>query len=150
MKSPKQNVHGIVLLDKPSGMSSNRALQRVKHLFNAKKAGHTGSLDPLATGLLPICFGQATKISEYLLHSHKKYCTVIKLGERTDTLDSEGLIIETKPVQVTDLQIQDALQQFRGEIKQIPPMYSALKKDGQPLYKLARKGQERSSAQRAI
>ena len=150
MKTPKQNVHGIVLLDKPSGMSSNRALQRVKHLFNAKKAGHTGSLDPLATGLLPICFGQATKISEYLLHSHKKYCTVIKLGERTDTLDSEGLITETKPVQVTDQQIQDALPQFRGNIKQIPPMYSALKKDGQPLYKLARKGEEIERPARAM
>ena len=150
MKSTKKNIHGIVLLDKPSGMSSNRALQRVKHLFNAKKAGHTGSLDPLATGLLPICLGQATKISEYLLHSHKKYCTVIKLGERTDTLDSEGQVIETKPVQVTDLQIEDALAQFRGEIKQIPPMYSALKKDGQPLYKLARKGQEIERPARAM
>ena len=122
-------------------MSSNRALQKVKHLFNAKKAGHTGSLDPLATGLLPICFGQATKISEYLLNSHKKYRTTIKLGETTDTLDSEGEILLSRPVKVSDQQLQAALVQFRGDIKQVPPMYSALKKDGQPLYKLARKGE---------
>ena len=142
MKKEKNNIHGIILLDKPTGMSSNRALQNVKHLFNAKKAGHTGSLDPLATGLLPICLGQATKISEYLLNSHKKYTTVIKLGQTTDTLDSEGQILKTKPVAVSEDQLQDALIQFRGAIKQIPPMYSALKKDGQPLYKLARKGEE--------
>ena len=129
-------------MDKPTGMSSNHALQRVKRLFNAKKAGHTGSLDPLATGLLPICLGQATKISEYLLHSHKKYSTIIKLGETTDTLDSEGEVLEVKPVDVSDAQITAALQQFRGNIKQVPPMYSALKKDGQPLYKLAREGKE--------
>ena len=141
MKTTKKNIHGIVLLDKPSGISSNAALQTVKRLFNAKKAGHTGSLDPLATGLLPICFGQATKISEYLLHSHKKYTTLIKLGETTDTLDSEGEVIESRDVDVSDEQIQEALVQFRGDIKQVPPMYSALKKDGQPLYKLARKGE---------
>ncbi|MCL4127184.1 UNVERIFIED_CONTAM: hypothetical protein GTU68_037215 [Idotea baltica] len=121
-------------------MSSNKALQIVKHRFNASKAGHTGSLDPLATGLLPICFGQATKISEYLLHSHKRYQTVIKLGEVTDTLDSEGEVTKTSDVDVSDADIEQALEQFRGEIKQVPPMYSALKKDGQPLYKLARKG----------
>ena len=141
MKTNKKNIHGIVLLDKPSGMTSNVALQKVKRLFNAKKAGHTGSLDPLATGLLPICLGQATKISEYLLHSDKKYTTTIKLGETTDTLDSEGEVLETKEIDVSDDQLQDALAQFRGEIKQVPPMYSALKKDGQPLYKLARKGE---------
>lgn len=140
-KSNKQNIHGIVLLDKPSGMSSNKALQRVKWLFHAKKAGHTGSLDPLATGLLPICFGQATKVSQYLLDSHKKYSTVIKLGETTDTLDSEGEVLESRAVAVSDAQIQAALEPFRGQIKQVPPMYSALKKDGQPLYKLARKGE---------
>ena len=137
----KKNIHGVVLLDKPGGMTSNVALQKVKRLFNAKKAGHTGSLDPLATGLLPICLGQATKISEYLLHSDKKYTTTIKLGETTDTLDSEGEVLETKEVDVSDDQLQEALAQFRGEIKQVPPMYSALKKDGQPLYKLARKGE---------
>ena len=122
-------------------MSSNRALQIIKHRFNASKAGHTGSLDPLATGLLPICFGQATKISEYLLHSHKRYQTVIKLGEVTDTLDSEGEVTQTGNVDVSDDDIEKALVQFRGDIKQVPPMYSALKKDGQPLYKLARKGE---------
>ena len=140
-KSRKENINGVLLLDKPIGMSSNQALQRVKWLFQAKKAGHTGSLDPLATGLLPLCFGQATKISQYLLDSHKKYTTTIKLGEVTDTLDSEGEVVEVREVNVSDQQIQDALQQFRGEIKQVPPMYSALKKDGQPLYKLARKGE---------
>ncbi len=141
MKKQKNNIHGVILLDKPTGLSSNGALQRIKHCFNAKKAGHTGALDPLATGLLPICLGQATKVSEYLLHSHKKYTTVIKLGEVTDTLDSEGEITVTKPVAVNDSQLQAALAQFRGDIKQVPPMYSALKKDGQPLYKLARKGE---------
>ncbi len=140
-KSTKHNIHGVILLDKPIGMSSNQALQKVKWLLNAKKAGHTGSLDPLATGLLPLCFGQATKVSQYLLDSHKKYETVIRLGETSNTFDSEGEILESKPVDVTQAQIEAALQQFRGQIKQVPPMYSALKKDGQPLYKLARKGQ---------
>jgi tRNA pseudouridine55 synthase len=140
-KSVKQDIHGVILLDKPTGMSSNYALQKIKHCFNAKKAGHTGSLDPLATGLLPICLGQATKVSEYLLHSHKKYTTVLKLGEVTDTLDSEGEITVSKLVEVSDEQLEEALGQFRGNIQQVPPMYSALKKDGQPLYKLARKGE---------
>jgi len=141
MKKDKNDIHGIILLDKPTGMSSNKALQIVKHRFNAKKAGHTGSLDPLATGLLPICLGQATKVSEYLLDSHKKYTTVIKLGEITDTLDSEGEVTKVCSVDVNGEQLQDALDQFKGNIKQVPPMYSALKKDGQPLYKLARKGE---------
>ena len=140
-KSRKENINGVLLLDKPIGLSSNQALQRVKWLFQAKKVGHTGSLDPLATGLLPLCFGQATKVSQYLLDSHKKYTTTIKLGEVTDTLDSEGEVIDVRSVDVSDEQIQQALEQFRGEIKQVPPMYSALKKDGQPLYKLARKGE---------
>lgn len=141
MKKQKNNIHGVILLDKPTGKTSNAVLQRIKWLLNAKKAGHTGSLDPLATGLLPLCFGQATKVSEYLLHSHKKYTTVLKLGEVTDTLDSEGEVTIAKPVDVSDEQLQGALEQFRGDIKQVPPMYSALKKDGQPLYKLARKGE---------
>ncbi len=141
MKKQKNNIHGVILLDKPTGMSSNAALQRIKHRFNAKKAGHTGSLDPLATGLLPICLGQATKVSEYLLNSHKKYTTVIKLGEVTETLDSEGEVTISTPVDVSEQQLQDALELFKGDIKQVPPMYSALKKDGQPLYKLARKGE---------
>jgi len=137
----KINIHGVILLDKPTGMTSNTALQKIKYNFNAKKAGHTGSLDPLATGLLPICLGQATKVSEYLLNSHKKYATVLKLGEVTDTLDGEGEVTVTRPIDVSNEQLQEALTQFRGEIKQIPPMYSALKKNGQPLYKLARKGE---------
>ena len=141
-KRKTKQIHGVLLLDKPLGMSSNAALQKVKWLYQAKKAGHTGALDPLATGLLPICFGQATKVSEYLLGSHKKYTTVIKLGEVTDTRDAEGEITHTAPVAVSDEQLQAALVPFRGQIKQVPPMYSALKKDGQPLYKLARKGQE--------
>ena len=140
-KSRKENINGVILLDKPTGMSSNQALQKVKWIFQARKAGHTGSLDPLATGLLPLCFGQATKVSQYLLDSHKKYTTVIKLGEVTDTLDSEGEVTKVRDVNVSDQQIQDALNQFRGDIKQVPPMYSALKKDGKPLYKLARKGE---------
>ncbi len=141
MKKQKNDIHGVILLDKPTGMSSNAALQKIKHRFNARKAGHTGSLDPLATGLLPICLGQATKASEYLLNSHKKYTTVIKLGEVTETLDSEGEVTERKAVDVSDERLQQALGQFRGDIKQVPPMYSALKKNGQPLYKLARKGE---------
>lgn len=149
-KRIKRDIHGIVLLDKPSGMSSNKALQKVKSLFQARKAGHTGSLDPLATGLLPICLGQATKVSQYLLDSHKKYTTVLKLGETTDTLDSEGQVLERRAVSVSEQQLEDALEPFRGNILQVPPMYSALKKDGQPLYKLARKGQTIERPARAM
>ena len=138
----KNNLHGVILLDKPSGLSSNQALQKVKRLVGAKKAGHTGSLDPLATGLLPICLGQATKVSEYLLGSDKRYETVIKLGKTTTTLDAEGEILLQRPVEFSEPALEAALENFRGEIQQIPPMYSALKKNGQPLYKLARKGQE--------
>ncbi len=136
------HIHGVLLLDKPLGMSSNAALQKVKWLFQAKKVGHTGALDPLATGLLPLCFGQATKVSEYLLGSNKRYVTTIKLGEETDTYDAEGKVTQARNVNVTDEQLQSALNQFRGNIQQVPPMYSALKKDGQPLYKMARKGEE--------
>lgn len=138
----REKIHGIVLLDKPTGVTSNRVLQQLKHHFNAAKAGHTGSLDPLATGLLPICFGQATKVSEYLLHSDKKYTTTIKLGVTTDTLDSEGDVTEQREVDVSDQSLQQALEKFRGDIDQVPPMFSALKRDGQPLYKLARQGVE--------
>lgn len=141
-KKERRSLHGVVLLDKPTGMSSNHALQKVKHALGAKKAGHTGSLDPLASGLLPICLGQATKVCEYLLGSSKRYRTVIKLGQTTDTLDAEGQVLETREVLVTEADLQAALPQFRGQIEQVPPMYSALKKDGQPLYKLARKGEE--------
>jgi len=135
-------VDGILLLDKGLGISSNRALQQVKHLFNARKAGHTGSLDPLASGLLPLCFGEATKLSQYLLDSDKRYLTTFKLGETTTTGDAEGDVITQKKVNVSSQQLEIVLDEFRGVIEQVPPMYSALKKDGQPLYKLARKGVE--------
>jgi tRNA pseudouridine55 synthase len=136
-----RNVHGIVLLDKRLGVSSNRALQEVRHLFNANKAGHTGSLDPLATGLLPLCFGEATKVSALMLDDNKRYQVVIQLGVMTDTGDAEGVIIETKPVPDFSIdEIQTCLQQFTGEIDQIPPMYSALKHNGKKLYELAREG----------
>lgn len=137
-----RNIHGILLLNKPQGISSNKALQQVKHLFNAAKAGHTGALDPLATGMLPICFGEATKFSQFLLESDKGYHVIAKLGIRTDSSDSTGEIVETKPVNVTKKQLLKALNQFAGETKQIPSMFSALKYNGQPLYKLARQGIE--------
>jgi len=136
-------VHGIILLDKPVGMSSNAALQKVKHIFKAQKAGHTGSLDPLATGLLPICLGEATKLTSYLLDSDKKYQGIAKLGVRTNTADAEGDILETRPVPVlSDDTIEMALDSFRGDISQVPPMHSALKLNGKPLYELARQGIE--------
>jgi tRNA pseudouridine55 synthase len=137
-----RNVHGIVLLDKRLGVSSNRALQEVRHLFNANKAGHTGSLDPLATGLLPLCFGEATKVSAKMLDYNKRYQVVIQLGVMTDTGDAEGIVIETKPVpELSFEEIQACLRQFTGEIDQIPPMYSALKHNGKKLYELARAGE---------
>jgi len=136
-------VHGIILLDKPSGISSNAALQQVKRLFNAQKAGHTGSLDPLATGLLPVCLGEATKITSYLLDADKKYQGTAKLGVRTNTADAEGDILQTRPVPVlSDNTLEMALDSFRGDISQIPPMHSALKLNGKPLYELARQGIE--------
>ncbi len=138
-----RDVNGILLLDKPTGMSSNAALQTVKRLFNANKAGHTGNLDPLATGLLPICFGEATKISSYLLDSDKRYIGTCKLGVRTRTADSEGEVLETRPVgNLTEQQVKQVLQGFIGQIEQIPPMHSAVKINGTPLYKLAREGKE--------
>jgi len=137
-----RNVHGLVLLDKRLGVSSNRALQEVRHLFNANKAGHTGSLDPLATGLLPLCFGEATKVSALMLNDNKRYQVVVQLGVMTDTGDAEGVVIQTKPVpDMTIDKIQAFLQQFTGEIEQIPPMYSALKHNGKKLYELARAGE---------
>ena len=138
-----RNVDGILLLDKPPGLSSNEALQRVKRLFGAAKAGHTGSLDPIATGVLPLCFGEATKFSQFLLNSDKRYLTEIKLGVRTDSGDADGQVLEEKPVPDLDLEdIEEALEAFRGEIDQIPSMFSAIKHQGQPLYKLARQGIE--------
>lgn len=138
-----RNVNGVLLLDKPIGMSSNEALQLVKRLFNANKAGHTGSLDPLASGLLPICFGEATKASGFLLDADKHYQVRCKLGERTTTADAEGEVIERRPVEGIDAaRLEEVFAGFRGEIEQIPPMYSAVKHQGQRLYKLARQGVE--------
>lgn len=141
-KPIQKNINGILLVNKGLGMSSNGLLQRVKRLFGAKKAGHTGSLDPLASGMLPICFGEATKISQYLLDSDKYYYVTAQLGQRTTTGDAEGEVIETLPVDVTETEVKAALQQFLGVIDQVPPMYSAIKVQGQPLYKLARQGIE--------
>lgn len=137
-----RDVHGILLLDKPQGITSNDALQKVKRLYNANKAGHTGALDPLATGMLPICLGEATKFSQYLLDSDKRYRVIAKLGQRTDTSDSDGEVIQERPVQVTAEQLDEALTHFRGDLQQIPSMYSALKYEGKPLYEYARQGIE--------
>ncbi len=133
-------VHGLLLLDKPEGLSSNQALQQAKKLLNAQKAGHTGSLDPIATGLLLLCFGEATKISELFLSADKTYHVVIRLGIHTDTGDRTGAVMAEKPVDVDNSRLMEVLDAYRGEFLQTPPMYSALKKEGQPLYKLARKG----------
>ena len=138
-----RQVDGILILDKSAGVTSNGALQMAKGLFNANKAGHTGSLDPLATGLLPLCFGEATKFSQFLLDANKQYRARVKLGVTTDSGDADGNVIEEAPVPALDkVMLEAAASQFRGEIEQIPPMYSALKVDGQPLYKLARQGIE--------
>ena len=136
-----RDIHGIVLLDKRPGISSNKALQEVKRLYNANKAGHTGSLDPLATGLLPICLGEATKVSAYMLEDDKRYQTVIQLGVMTDTGDVDGTVLEQKNVpKISKEQLATCLAQFVGEIEQVPPMYSALKHNGKKLYELAREG----------
>lgn len=134
------NVDGIFLLDKPAQMTSNQALQTAKLIFQACKAGHTGSLDPIATGLLPLCFGEATKVSQFLLNADKRYRTVFRLGESTTTYDSEGDVVEKRTVAVSRRAVQRALKRFEGEIEQLPPMYSAIKRSGKSLYKLARKG----------
>lgn len=138
-----RDIAGIVLLDKPLGATSNEALQEVKRLYRAQKAGHTGSLDPLATGLLPICLGEATKISGFLLDADKRYRMACRLGVKTATGDAEGEVVETRAVPALDeARIDEVLAQFRGTIQQVPPMYSALKHQGQRLYRLARQGQE--------
>ena len=137
----RREVQGILLLDKPKGISSNAALQIVKRLFKAKKAGHTGSLDPVASGLLPICFGEATKFSQFLLEADKHYQTTAVLGIRTDTGDIEGNVVSERPVpDLNSVDIETILDRFRGRISQIPSMFSAIKHQGQPLYKLARQG----------
>lgn len=142
-KIQRRQISGVFLLNKPLGISSNGALQKVRWLFRAQKAGHTGALDPLASGLLPICLGEATKFSHYLLDSTKRYQTTIKLGNSTTTGDVEGEIFLEKEVpELTEEKILEALTKFTGDILQVPPMYSALKKDGRPLYELARQGIE--------
>jgi tRNA pseudouridine55 synthase len=147
----RRSVNGILLLDKPLGLTSNGALQRMKHLFQAKKAGHTGSLDPLATGMLPLCFGEATKFSQFLLDSDKTYQVIAQLGATTNTGDREGEITSESAVpELTPASIHEVVQQFIGEIDQIPPMFSALKVQGRPLYELARKGIEIERKSRRI
>ena len=142
-KNKGRNVSGVLLLDKPKGCSSNHALQRVKRLFGAAKAGHTGSLDPLATGMLPVCFGEATKISAFLLEADKRYHLKCQLGVSTTTGDAEGDVLDTQDVSgIKEAAIKAVLPEFIGEIEQVPPMYSALKHNGERLYKLARQGIE--------
>ena len=143
-------MHGVLLLDKPLGWSSNDALQKVKWLLRADKAGHTGTLDPLATGVLPLCFGAATKFSQLQLDADKTYAATALLGIKTATGDAEGEVIETRPVAVTAAQVEAVCTQFRGAISQTPPMHSALKKDGKPLYEYARAGIEIERAARAV
>lgn len=137
-----RQINGVLLLDKPHGLSSNHALQTVKRIYFAQKAGHTGALDPLATGMLPICLGEGTKFSQYLLDTDKTYQVTAKLGLRTTTSDAGGEVVSEKEVNVSDEQLADALDTFRGTTKQVPSMYSALKHKGQPLYKYAREGIE--------
>ena len=141
MTRAKNKVDGIVLLDKPTNITSNKLLQKIKFIFNAKKAGHTGILDPIATGALPICFGEATKVSKYLIESSKTYHVFAKLGEKTNTGDSDGIITEKKTfTQINTERCESILKSFIGETKQMPPMFSAIKVDGVRLYKQARKG----------
>ncbi|WP_386693482.1 tRNA pseudouridine(55) synthase TruB [Lonepinella sp. MS14435] len=135
-----RDIHGVFLLDKPQGMSSNDILQKVKRLYQANKAGHTGALDPLATGMLPICLGEATKFSQFLLDADKRYLVTAKLGERTDTSDAEGQIVQTREVRSKIPEILTALEHFRGDLMQVPTMFSALKHQGKPLYEYARQG----------
>ena len=147
MKAPRTRVqrrpvHGVLLLDKPLGLSSNQALQKAKWLLRADKAGHTGTLDPLASGVLPLCFGAATKFSQLHLEADKTYEAVLRLGQRTSTGDAEGAILSEQPVQYTIAQLRQVQAQFTGELMQVPPMHSALKKEGKALYEYARDGQE--------
>ncbi|MDP0098014.1 tRNA pseudouridine(55) synthase TruB [Glaesserella parasuis] len=139
-KKKGRDVHGVFLLDKSQGVSSNDIMQKVKRLFNTNKAGHTGALDPLATGMLPICLGEATKFSQFLLEADKRYRVIAKLGERTDTSDADGQVVQTREVKVEIADILTALEAFRGEILQVPTMFSALKHNGKPLYEYARAG----------
>ncbi|HHQ6575979.1 TPA: tRNA pseudouridine(55) synthase TruB [Serratia fonticola] len=145
-----RDIHGVLLLDKPQGLSSNDALQKVKRIYNANRAGHTGALDPLATGMLPICLGEATKFSQYLLDSDKRYRVIARLGQRTDTSDADGQIVQERPVNFTQAQLDTVLDTFRGNIQQVPSMYSALKYQGKKLYEYARQGIEVPREARSI
>lgn len=149
-RPPRRKLDGVLLLDKPLGLSSNDALVRAKRLLHAAKAGHTGTLDPLATGLLPLCFGEATKFSQDLLEADKTYEALVRLGSRTTTGDTEGEVTETRPVSIDRDDVLAALARFRGDIAQVPPMYSALKRDGKPLYEYARAGQQVARAARRV
>lgn len=150
-RRPKRPVDGILLLDKPAGVTSNHILQWVKHRYQAEKAGHTGSLDPLATGVLPICLGEATKFSHYLLEADKVYRTRLRFGQRTNTSDADGVVVEERPVPaLTSAALEAVLADFRGDIMQVPSMFSALKQDGRPLYELARAGIEVERAARPV
>ncbi len=137
-----KQVDGVLLLDKSSGMTSNDALQKARRLFSAAKAGHTGTLDPLASGLLPLCFGEATKFAADLLEADKTYVATVRLGVTTDSGDAEGVVTSERPVTVGEAEVRAVLPQFTGDIQQVPPMHSALKRDGRPLYELARQGVE--------
>ncbi len=139
-KPTKRPVNGVLLLDKPEGLSSNTALQKARRLFRAEKAGHTGVLDPLATGLLPVCFGEATKFAQYLIDADKAYTATLKLGEASSTGDAEGEIVATARADISLSEFQTACQALTGDIRQVPPMFSALKHEGKPLYEYARKG----------
>lgn len=141
-RAPRRHIDGVLLFDKPAGPSSNQALQIARRLFNAEKAGHTGTLDPFATGLLPLCLGEATKFSADLLEADKQYMATARLGIETDSGDSEGVVVQRcdRPIQIDHDDVERVLASFRGEIEQVPPMHSALKRDGRPLYELARQG----------
>jgi len=149
-KISRRPVHGVLLLDKPLGLSSNQALQKVKWLMRAEKAGHTGTLDPLATGVLPLCFGAATKFSQMHLDADKTYETTLRLGIRTTTADAEGDVVSERAVSVSPQQLKEVVQRFTGAISQVPPMHSALKKDGRALYEYARAGLEVERAARDV
>ena len=149
-KPARRRLDGVLLLDKQLGLSSNHALQAARRLYNAEKAGHTGTLDPLATGLLPLCFGEATKFAGELLNADKRYVATVQLGVTTDTADAEGAVLERRPVEVGLVDVKVALEAFVGEIEQVPPMYSALKRDGKPLYEYARAGIEVERAPRHV
>jgi tRNA pseudouridine55 synthase len=149
-KPARRRLDGVLLLDKSLGLSSNHALQAARRLYNAEKGGHTGTLDPLATGLLPLCFGEATKFSGELLNADKRYVATAQLGVTTDTADAEGRVLQRRPVELDRLAVEAALTAFVGEIEQVPPMYSALKRDGKPLYEYARAGMEVERAPRRV